>query len=36
MSELPSERKLLAVERSLRKLKPGAQKAVGGGRRGRQ
>ena len=31
MSEAPSERKLLAVERVLRKLKPGAQKAVGGG-----
>jgi len=31
MSEAPKERQLLAVERVLRKLKPGAQKKVGGG-----
>jgi hypothetical protein len=31
MSEAPKERQLLAAERVLRKLKPGAQTKVGGG-----
>jgi hypothetical protein len=31
MSGAPKERQLLAAERALRKLKPGAQKKVGGG-----
>ena len=31
MSGAPSERELQRVERELKKLEPGAQKAVGGG-----